>query len=243
MSVLLEVKDLRYNYPDGSAALSGVSFRLAENEKLALIGANGSGKSTLLLHLSGCLPAHEGSVLLNGKAVGNDLESLRKASGLVFQEPDDQLFMPSVLEDVAFGLVARKMGVPEAHSAAHICLEELGVAHLASRPPHRLSGGEKRMVALAGIWVMQPQLVLLDEPSAALDPRARRHVIDVLKGLDKTLILATHDLDMALDVCDRALILRHGTVAATGALPDLLQDAALLDQNGLELPLRYQAVR
>lgn len=240
MNILLEVDNLSYQYPDGSPALNGLSFCLKQDEKLALIGANGSGKSTLLLHLSGCLPAHQGHIALNGKVVGNYLGMLRQETGLVFQEPDDQLFMPSVLEDVAFGPVARKKGVSEAHNLAEKCLENLGILHLKNRPPHRLSGGEKRMVALAGILVMQPTLLLLDEPSAALDPRARRQLINLLKRLDKPFILATHDLDMALDVCQNALLLRHGKAAVSGKLPDLLQNGPLLEANGLELPLRYQ---
>lgn len=236
---LLEVKDLVYRYPDGSPALNGVSFALGRNEKLAVIGANGSGKSTLLAHLAGCLPAGKGEIALADSKVV-DLASLRDAVGLIFQDPDDQLFMPRVLEDVAFGLVAaRKMPVEDAHRRAMKVLETLAVVHLANRPPHRLSGGEKRMIALAGILAMEPRIVVLDEPSAALDPRARKRVIDVLKALDKPLILATHDLDMALDVCTRALVMNEGRVAATGDLPDLLRDESLLHANGLELPLRY----
>ncbi|NLL35940.1 MAG: ABC transporter ATP-binding protein [Fretibacterium sp.] len=234
---LLEVRDLHHSYPDGHPSLNGVFFELYPGEKLALVGPNGSGKSTLLLHLAGCLAAQKGAVLLRGRPVGNELKLLREAVGLIFQEPDDQLFMPQVLEDVAFGLVARGMGTALAHERAEAVLDALNISHLASRPPHRLSGGEKRLVALAGILAMSPEMVVLDEPSAALDPRARRRVIELLQELDTPLILATHDLDMALDVCGRAVLLYEGRVVAEGRAEKLLGDEVLLCRNGLELPL------
>ena len=233
----LEVCGLCYAYPDGHRALNGVSFALGRGEKLALVGPNGSGKSTLMLHLAGCIAAQTGTVSLEGVPVGKDLKRLREAVGLIFQDPDDQLFMPQVVEDVAFGPVAHGVPVEEAHARAREMLESLNVGHLAERPPHRLSGGEKRVAALAGILVMRPEIVVLDEPSAALDPRARRRVIEVLQELDKPLILATHDLDMALDVCSRAIVLYDGRVAADGDLGTILGDEALLRRNGLELPL------
>ena len=234
----LEVCGLCYAYPDGHRALNGVSFALGRGEKLALVGPNGSGKSTLMLHLAGCIAAQTGTVSLEGVPVGKDLKRLREAVGLIFQDPDDQLFMPQVVEDVAFGPVAHGMPVEEARARALEVLESLNVGRLAERPPHRLSGGEKRMAALAGILVMRPEIVVLDEPSAALDPRARRRVIEVLQELDKSLILATHDLDMALDVCGRAIVLYEGRIAADGDLGTILGDEALLRRNGLELPLR-----
>ena len=237
----LEVCGLCYAYPDGHRALDGVSFALGRGEKLALVGPNGSGKSTLMLHLAGCIAAQTGTVSLEGVPVGKDLKRLREAVGLIFQDPDDQLFMPQVVEDVAFGPVAHGVPVEEAHARALEVLESLNVGRLAERPPHRLSGGEKRMAALAGILVMRPEIVVLDEPSAALDPRARRRVIEVLQELDKSLILATHDLDMALDVCGRAIVLYEGRVAADGDLGTILGDEALLRRNGLELPLRCAA--
>jgi cobalt/nickel transport system ATP-binding protein len=235
---VLEVKNLFYRYPDGTSALNGVSFRLARGEKLALVGANGSGKSTLLAHLAGCYAAQQGEIVLEGNVVGKDLQRLRKAVGLIFQEPDDQLFMPRVLEDVAFGLIPH-MPVENAHERARAILDVLDIAHLTNRPPHRLSGGEKRLVALAGILVMDPAIVVLDEPSAALDPRARRRVIEVLASLNQSVILGTHDLDMALELCSRSLIMSRGTVSAEGRLPDCLTDERLLEANGLELPPRY----
>ncbi len=238
MSALLEVRGLCYAYPGGQEALRGVSLSLTAGEHVALVGANGSGKSTLLLHLAGALAAPTGTLFLHGGAAG--AERLRKAVGLIFQEPDDQLLMPQVLEDAAFGLVARGVPVAEAQARALDVLKSLGAAHLADRPPHRLSGGEKRMAALAGILVMEPEVLVLDEPTAALDPRARRRVIERLNSMkEATLLLATHDLDMALDVCTRAIILCEGRAAAEGPLPDLFRDRALLERCGLELPLRY----
>lgn len=234
----LEVRALHYSYPDGHKALNGVSFGLRENEKLALVGPNGSGKSTLLLHLAGGIAARD-EIRLWGRPAG--AEELRRAVGLIFQEPDDQLFMPQVADDVAFGLVARGVPAAEARRKAMEMLDRLGAAHLAERPPHRLSGGEKRLAALAGILVMEPQVIVLDEPTSALDPRARRRVIETLRALSQPLILTTHDLDMALDVCSRAALLYDGAVAAEGPLPDLFRDKELLKRNGLELPLRYSA--
>ena len=236
----LEIRDLYYSYPDGHSALNGVNLSLAHGERVALIGANGSGKSTLLLHIAGALAAQKGGILLNNKLINSkNLGELRKVTGLIFQEPDDQLFMPSVLEDVCFGLIANNIKQDEAEERALKVLDDLNILHLASRPPHRLSGGEKRMAALAGILVMQPEFLILDEPSAALDPKARRLVINTLNKLNQTILLATHDLDMALDVCERAVILNSGQVSASGKLPELLQEENLLIQNGLELPLRY----
>jgi len=256
----LEIKNLYYSYPDGHNALNGVNLNLNHGERVALIGANGSGKSTLLLHIAGAFAAQRGEIILDlsasqaqaqnilmqeqGKANkilinSKNLDELRKVTGLIFQEPDDQLFMPSVLEDVCFGLIANNINQDEARERALKVLDDLNIARLAERPPHRLSGGEKRMAALAGILVMQPEILILDEPSAALDPKARRLVINTLNKLNQTILLATHDLDMALDVCERAIILNNGQVSASGKLPELLQDEKLLIQNGLELPLRY----
>ena len=238
---MLEIKNLYYSYPDGFKALNGVDLELKRGERLALVGANGSGKSTLLLHIAGAVAAQRGEIILNNKLINaNNINLLREAAGLIFQEPDDQLFMPSVLEDVCFGLIANNINAQEAKSRAVEILNNLNIAHLAERPPHKLSGGEKRMAALAGILVMKPEILILDEPSAALDPKARRTVSNTLNNLNhQAILLATHDLDMALDVCERAIILNNGQVAASGKLPELLQDESLLIQNGLELPLRY----
>ncbi|MBQ3403602.1 MAG: ABC transporter ATP-binding protein [Synergistaceae bacterium] len=234
---MLEVDGLRYRYPDGHEALSGVSLSVNDGEKVALAGANGSGKSTLLLQIAGALEVQEGRISFRGR---EGSEVLRQNTGLTFQNADDELLMPSVLEDVAFSLVAGGMKPSRAHERAMSVLASLGVSHLAGRPPHRLSGGEKRIVSFAGILASDPELLALDEPTAGLDPRARRRVIDFLRGTDKAVILATHDLDMALDVCSRAVILHDGAVACEGELPRLFTDREMLERNGLELPLKYQ---
>jgi cobalt/nickel transport system ATP-binding protein len=233
MTVLLEAKDLSYDYPDGTPALRNLSIRLCAGSKTALVGANGSGKSTLLLHLAGCFAPLSGEILLRGEAAGQNAQLLRDAVGLVFQEPDDQLFMPSVVDDVAFGLVSRSIKSEEATAAAMACLEKLGVSRIANRPPHRLSSGEKRLVAIAGVLVMNPEIILLDEPSSSLDPRARRQVVDTLKRLDKSMIIATHDLDMARQICGHAAIIQDGRVVAEGTPGDILADEKFLEAHGL----------
>lgn len=224
---MLNVHDLHYRYEDGHEALKGITFTLTEGEKTALVGANGSGKSTLLMHLAGALKVQTGKIILNA------------STGLIFQDSDDQLLMPSVIEDVAFTLTANGMNIKHAHERANEILDELGISHLASRPPHKLSGGEKKMVTIAGVLACEPEILLLDEPTAGLDPKARRRVINFLRESDKTILLASHDLDMTLDVCRRAIILHEGVISADGELPELFMNQSLLESNGLELPLRY----
>ena len=205
-------------------------------EKAALVGANGSGKSTLLLHLAGAVEIQSGKILCNDQ---EGQETLRKHVGLVFQESDDQLLMPSVLEDTAFNLIASGMNIKQAHEIAERILSSLGISHLRDRPPHKLSGGEKRLVTFAGVLASSPDVIALDEPTAGLDPRARRRVINFLRESDKTILLASHDLDMTLDICSRAIIISDGRVSAEGTLPELFMNKELLEANGLELPLRY----
>lgn len=227
---MLEVHDLHYRYEDGflsDEALKGITFKLNDGEKIALVGANGSGKSTLLLHLAGALKVQTGKIILNA------------STGLIFQDSDDQLLMPSVIEDVSFTLTANGMNRRHAHERANEILSELGISHLSNRPPHKLSGGEKRMVTIAGVLASEPDVLLLDEPTSGLDPRARRRVINFLRDSEKTILLASHDLDLTLDVCTRAIILRDGLIAAEGELPELFMNQNLLEDNGLELPLRY----
>ena len=233
---MLNVENLCYTYPDGHEALRGISLTVHEGEKLALAGANGSGKSTLLLHIAGAVKVQHGRITFRGQ---DSQEVLRKTIGLTFQDADDQILMPSVLEDVAFSLIAGGLGREEAHERARAVLDSLGISHLSGRLPHRLSGGEKRIVSFAGMLASEPEVLALDEPSSALDPRARRRVIDFLRESERTIILATHDLDMALDVCTHAVILNEGRIACEGTLPELFRDKYILEANGLELPLRY----
>ncbi len=234
---MLEVLSLCYKYPDGHEALRGVNLSVNEGEKIALAGANGSGKSTLLLHIAGAFDVQEGRITFRGRE-GSDV--LRSHVGLTFQNADDELLMPSVIEDVSFSLIASGMSAHSAHEQAQNILASLGISHLASRPPHKLSGGEKRLVTFAGVLASNPEVLALDEPTAGLDPKARRRVINFLRETDKAIILATHDLDMAIDVCERAVILHDGEISAEGLLPELFTDKNILEACGLELPLRCQ---
>ncbi|MBR4195502.1 MAG: ABC transporter ATP-binding protein [Synergistaceae bacterium] len=233
---MLEVANLRYTYPGGHEALRGINLRVNDGEKIALAGANGSGKSTLLLHIAGAVEIQSGRITFGGRE-GSDV--LRKNVGLTFQNADDEILMPSVIEDVAFSLTASGMSAHSAHEKAGEILAYLGISHLAMRQPHKLSGGEKRLVTFAGVLASNPEILALDEPTAGLDPKARRRVINFLRETGKTVILATHDLDMALDVCERAVILHEGIISAEGVLPELFTDKNILEENNLELPLRY----
>ena len=231
-------QDLAFSYPDAPGALEGVSLDLAPGEALGIVGANGAGKSTLLLLLAGVLPPSRGRFVLDGAKIPTPFPpSVRRRLGVVFQDPDDQLFLPTVYEDVAFGPRHRGLSPQEVHAAAWGALERVGARHLAPRMPHALSGGEKRLAALAAALAPAPDVLLLDEPSAALDHRARRHLIDLLRALPEARIVASHDLDLVRDVCPRVVILREGRLFAQGATEDLLRDASLLDAAGLELPL------
>jgi len=238
---LVQVQDLSYTYPDGQRALHGVSFQVDSGEAVGVVGANGAGKSTLLMHLNGVLLGPPGAVTVAGLPLTRKtLTHVRQRAGLVMQDADDQLFMPTVLDDVAFG--PRQQGLAEADvlQRAHAAMTAVATEHLAARPTHGLSGGEKRRVALAGVLAMQPDVLVLDEPSAGLDPRARRQLIELLSGLAHTRIVASHDLDLVLDVCTRVLVLREGELVADGPARDTLCDADLMARCHLELPLSAQ---
>ena len=239
---VLEVCALAFAYPDGQQALFDVSFAVTAGEAVGIIGSNGAGKSTLLLHLNGVHQAAQGQVVVNGQVVtrGN-VQQVRRSVGMVFQDPDDQLFMPTVTDDVAFG--PNNMGLSASEVALRVVqtLEAVGAAHLAERAPYRLSGGEKRAVALAGVLAMRPDVLVLDEPSAALDPLARRRLIHWLRELPHTRLIASHDLDLVQDVCSRVLVLREGRLVADGTPAAIFADAALLQRCHLEPPLRQQA--
>ncbi|MBE0472932.1 energy-coupling factor ABC transporter ATP-binding protein [Rhodoferax sp.] len=237
----LAVQDLHYAYPDGQMALRGVSFVIQPGETVGLIGSNGAGKSTLLLHLSGLLQPSSGQVCVNGLTVNaTNLLAVRRQVGLVFQDPDDQLFMPTVQEDVAFGPTNLGLPAHEVQTRVTQALATVGASHLSSRAPYRLSGGEKRMVAIAGVLTMAPKLLVLDEPSAALDPAARRRLINLLAGCALTQLIASHDLDLVQDLCSRVLVMREGIIEADGAPEAIFADAALLAHCHLEPPLSLQ---
>jgi cobalt/nickel transport system ATP-binding protein len=235
------MQDVRFAYADGQAALNGVSFMIHHGESVGIVGANGAGKSTILLHLAGVLLPSHGTVRVGDCPVTRDtLVEVRRHVGLVFQDPDDQLFMPTVAEDVAFGPLNQHLPPPEVARRVTDALERVGAAHLADRPPHRLSGGERRAAALATVLALDPDILLLDEPSASLDPASRRRLIGYLESFEHTSIIASHDLDLVLDVCERCLVLCQGRVIADGPTPELLADQQLLEQAALELPLRMQ---
>lgn len=238
---IVEARGLFYDYPDGRSALRDVSFRIHHGEAVAIIGANGAGKSTLLLHLNGVLKPSAGDVRIGGFPItSGNLAAVRRTVGLVFQDSDDQLFMPSVFEDVAFGL--RNMGLPQAEVEAHVAdaLAAVNAAHLADRPPYRLSAGEKRAVAIAGVLALSPSILVMDEPTNGLDPATRRRIIALLKGFDHTKIIATHDLDLALDVADRILVMHDGCIVADDAPEAIFADSELLARCNLEPPLSMQ---
>jgi cobalt/nickel transport system ATP-binding protein len=239
---LVSVQDLAFAYPDGTPALDGVTFTLHHGESVGLVGANGAGKSTLLLQLAGVLRPVRGAVRVGDwPVVPATLPQVRRSLGLVFQDPDDQLFMPTVEEDVAFG--PANLGLPpeEVEEQVVAALQHVGALSLRKRPSHRLSGGEKRAVAIAAVLASSPSILVMDEPSSNLDPRARRQLIGQLRAFEHTKIVATHDLDLVLDVCARTIVLAGGRVAADGPTPALLGDAALMERCGLERPLRLQA--
>lgn len=234
----LEVAALRFAYPGQTVGLEGISFTLEPGERLAVLGGNGAGKTTLLLHLNGLLLPKSGHVAVDGIRVRPEsLREVRRRVGLVFQNPDDQLFLPTVLEDVAFGPLNHGTDAAEAEQCARQTLTRLGLPDSGGRAGHHLSGGEKRLAALATVLVSRPSLLVLDEPSADLDARARARLAGLLCDTAASMVVATHDLELAGALCDRAIILSRGQLAATGALRDLLQDVDLLRYNGLIDPL------
>jgi len=238
---LVSVKELAFSYPDGTPALRGVTFTIRHGESVGLVGANGAGKSTLLLHLAGVRLASSGEVRVGDCPVTRDtLRQVRRSLGIVFQDPDDQLFMPTVGDDVAFGPLNLGLPPEEVEARVRSALETVGALHLRARPPHRLSGGEKRAAAIATVLAMAPDVLVLDEPSAGLDPRARRRLIALLRSFTHTRIVASHDLDLVVDVCSRTIVLAEGTVAADGPTGEVLADEQLLARCGLERPLRAQ---
>jgi cobalt/nickel transport system ATP-binding protein len=238
---LVEAVKLGFRYPDGTPALSEVSFRITHGESVALVGANGAGKSTLLLLLTACLLPTEGRVQVGDWLVTRKTATeVRRAVGMVFQDPDDQLFMPTAFDDVAFGPRNLGLGPAEVEARTLEALRTVGAEHLRERPPYRLSGGEKRAVAIATVLSMSPQILVLDEPSTALDPRARRKLVGLLRGFAHTRIIATHDLDLVLDVCRRTLVLHDGRLVADGPTETVLRDPRVCELGGLETPLRLR---
>jgi cobalt transport protein ATP-binding subunit len=232
----IDVNGLRYSYPDGTEALRGVDLYVAPGEKVALVGPNGSGKSTLLLHLNGILHG-EGEVCVCGLEVNDEnLGKIRAAVGLVFQDPDDQLFMHSVHEDVAFGPLYMGMRADEIQVRVHQALQAVGMEAYPKRVSHHLSMGEKKRVAIASVLSMQPEILVLDEPTAGLDPRSRREFIQLLDELDQTMLIATHDMRLVAELLRRTIVLDGGMVVSDGDTSLLMSNPALLESHGLEAP-------
>jgi len=234
---VLDLRSVAFAYPDGHQALFGVDLHVHRGERVAVLGPNGAGKTTLVLHLNGILVPGRGTVSVSGLPVVKDnLAEIRRRVGIVFQDPDDQLFMGSVRDDVAFG--PRNLGLRGADLDRRVmaALDMVGMADFVDRPPHHLSFGQRRRVAVATVLVMEPEVIVLDEPSSNLDPASRRELADILTGLDVTLMMVTHDLPYALQLCPRAIVLSDGIVAAEGRTLDILTDDALMKTHRLELP-------
>lgn len=240
---VLEMRQVSYRYGRDIAALREVSFRIGEGERVGLVGPNGAGKSTLLLHTNGTLRG-DGEVRVDEAIVGKaDRKQVLRQVGLLFQDPDDQLFLPSVREDVAFGPLAHGGDPSEVAERVERVLARLGLAELADRPPHDLSVGQKRAVALATVLVLEPSLLVLDEPSANLDPRAKRQLIALLRELEPALLVASHDMELVLALCDRVLLLDEGRLVADGPARKLLSDEDLMEKHGLEVPWSLRSKR
>ena len=235
---MIEFRNVSFSYDKERRVLADVSFHIHEGESVGLIGANGAGKSTIMKLLLGLLEPSGGTVLVKGNAVSKkSLAEVRKTLGFVFQDSDDQMFMPTVFDDMMFAPL--NYGVPREEAEARVedVLNRLGISGLKNRYNHRISGGEKRMAAIATILVMQPEAILMDEPTSALDPFNRRMIINTVKDLKQTKLIASHDLDMIMDTCSRVILLSEGRITADGRAEEILRDKELLEANHLELPL------
>ena len=241
---ILDVRGLAHAYPDGHQALYGVDLHVHRGERVALLGPNGAGKTTLVLHLNGILAAGAGSVDGVGLPVARaNLPEVRRRVGIVFQDPDDQLFMPTVRDDVAFGPPNLGLRGAELERRVLEALDQVGMADFVDRPPHHLSFGQRRRVAVATVLAMEPEILVLDEPSSNLDPASRRELADILRSLDVTVLMVTHDLPYALELCPRSVVLSGGVVVADGATRDLLTDEQLMRAHRLELPFGFDPRR
>jgi cobalt/nickel transport system ATP-binding protein len=241
---VIELEGVRHRYPDGTEALRGIDLTVSEGRSLALLGPNGAGKSTLLLHLNGILRPSEGSVRLDGVEVTSaTVRDVREQVGLVFQDPDDQLFMTTVYEDVAFGPLNQRRTPAEVDELVHRALHDVGLADAASRPGHHLSFGQRKRAALATVLAMAPRVLVLDEPTANLDPRSRRQMLALLASLGTTALIATHDMDVAWELCADAAVIDDGVIVAYGPRETILTDEELLERHGLDLPWAVRSRR
>ena len=237
---LIELRGVSFRYPDGHAALDNLSLSIGAGERIAVLGPNGAGKSTLCLHLNGILRPTSGQVLVGGSAITDaTVADVRRRVGVVFQDPDDMLFMPTVAQDVAFGPANLGLTRDEINQRVDEALGMVGMSAVKDRPPHHLSFGQRKRVAAAAVLAMEPDVLVLDEPSSNLDPRSRREFAEILAKLPQTLVMVTHDLPYALQLCDRAVIVDEGTLAADGPITQILRDSSLLEAHDLELPAGF----
>ncbi len=237
MKEAIKINNLEYTYPDGTRALEGINLNIFEGESVGLLGPNGAGKSTLLLHLNGILK-QKGKVEVFGLNLDNgNLDKIRSKVGFVFQDPENQLFMPTVFDDVAFGPINMKKTLEEIKASVNEALREVDMLDSITRISHHLSFGEKKRVSIATVLSMKPEILLLDEPSANLDPAARRHLIDLLKKLPGTKIIAGHDLELILELCSRVVVLDKGRIVADGKTEEILSNSSLMKLHSLEVPL------
>lgn len=235
---MIKFENVSFAYEKGEPVISDMSFDIARGEAVGLIGANGAGKSTIMKLMLGLVTANEGRVLVDGEEVGkNNLSQVRKKLGFVLQNSDNQMFMPTVYEDMMFAPLNYGMSREDAERKVDEVLERLGLQYLKHKYNHKISGGEKRMAAIATILAMEPEAVLMDEPTSALDPYNRRIVINTIRDMDQTRVITSHDLDMILDTCDRVILISEGRVVADGKAADILSDKELLEANHMELPL------
>ena len=240
---MLEFRNVSFSYEAGAPVVENLSFSIGKGEAVGLIGANGAGKSTIMKLMLGLLQG-QGEILVDGLPVNRqNLAAVRKKVGFVLQDSDNQMFMPTVYEDMIFGPRNYGMTKEEAERRVDQVLEALGLMDLKHRHNHRISGGEKRMAAIATILAMEPELIVMDEPSTALDPLNRRTVIRTIRSLPQTKLIASHDLDMILDTCQRVILLNHGKIVADGKTMDILRDKTLLEENRMELPFCFQGFR
>lgn len=235
------IKNLEFSYPDGNKAVNKLSLDIRKGESIGIIGANGAGKSTLLMLILGIIFPESGEILVDGKKVDkSNLEYIRKEIGMIFQNSDNQLFMTKVYDDVAFGPRNYKLPEAEVDKRVKDALSKVGALNLIDRYSYKLSGGEKKLAAIATVLAMEPGVLVMDEPTGALDPKARRKLIELLNKLDYTKIITSHDLDMILDTCERTVIIKNGIIVADGATRDIMRNKELLESSGLEMPLSLE---
>ena len=234
VNTIIDIKELSFSYPDGREALKGISLSIGKGEKVALVGPNGAGKSTLLLHLNGILTG-KGSILVSGMALEKEfLKKIRAKVGLVFQQPDDQLFSPTVYEDVAYGPIYQGLPKDEIDRRVRESLAAVGMGDYSERNSFHLSTGEKKRIAISTVLSMQPDILVMDEPTAGLDPRSRRDLIELLRQLPQSMLIATHDLAMVKELLPRTIIVDHGQVVADEETAAILGNRELLKAHGLE---------